>query len=77
MKGSGCGYTSLQSTVKGIEIGLDERFLDEANFRDLLAIFKRYELDFSPLRQLITPEHESWIMNPHAFWYDKLLGSPR
>jgi hypothetical protein len=43
--------------------------LDDPSLAELLGLLKRYGLDMTPLRALLTPENEHWFAEKKAYWY--------
>jgi hypothetical protein len=43
--------------------------VDDTSLRELLGLLKRYGLDMTPLRALLTPENEHWFAEKKAYWY--------
>jgi two-component SAPR family response regulator len=54
-----------------IKIKLDD--LDEEEFRELIAVFKRFGLRMSELKKLDTGSFSEWFRNPRAYWYEQVF----
>jgi hypothetical protein len=45
------------------------------DLRDLLALFHRYGVDMSQLKQFETRSNREWLRNPDAYWHKSMFGS--
>lgn len=63
--------------VKSIDRGylhIQETEVNERDLRDLLALFKRYQLSAKPLSALCTPKNAFWFKDRETFWYHDVFG---
>jgi hypothetical protein len=79
-------FFSWLKTIKGIEqvtgaekqlgltLTIKDTGLNADDWADLIGLLMRYSVDMSPLRELVTPEHEAWLRGPKAYWHQKLWG---
>ena len=48
---------------------------DDAELRELIAVFHRYKISMEQLRQFRTKENESWFYeNSAAYWHKQVFG---
>jgi hypothetical protein len=50
------------------------RTISEASLRDLLALFRRYNIPMKQLQIFLTPRNEGWFKNPMMYWYEGVFG---
>jgi hypothetical protein len=48
--------------------------ISEANLRELLAIFWRYEIPMAQLAQFQSNKNMAWFAAPKAYWHKKVFG---
>lgn len=64
--GSGSGDT--------LYISVNRAEVDEDCLTELLALFRRYEVDLKQLRVFDSEEFAPWFRNPKAYWYAEVFG---
>lgn len=47
---------------------------DDADLREILALFYQYGLDLQQLKRLETLDNEQWLRDPQKYWYDRMYG---
>lgn len=57
----------------GLLLTLDVPNLDDDDLMDMIALFKRYDLDMSCLRAQLTKDNEHWFKNSDRFWYKTIF----
>jgi hypothetical protein len=50
------------------------RRISDACLRELLALFRRYDIDMSQLAQFENASNRRWFRNPAAYWYKAVFG---
>jgi hypothetical protein len=65
---------SVVGGPQGLSIQIADTGLDRDDWADLLGLFMRYGIDMSGLRDLVTPEYETWLKDPDKYWYSKMWG---
>ncbi|MFC6011789.1 hypothetical protein [Nocardia lasii] len=50
--------------------------IDEESLRELLALFRRYDIDMAPLRVLGHPAVDPWFHDPRKYWHTDVFGTP-
>lgn len=48
--------------------------INDDELRELIALFSRYEVDMSQLKQLATDNNKKWFQNEQAYWYTDIFG---
>jgi hypothetical protein len=51
------------------------RPVDPDSLRELLALFRRYDIELAQLGQLDNPEVSRWFHDPRKYWYEAIFGS--
>lgn len=61
---------------KGVKITVPDSGLSHSDWRDLIGLLSRYEIDMSPLRILVDfdPELKKWMKNERESWYNAIFG---
>lgn len=54
-------------------INVSTEELQEDELRELIALFRRFELDMTELHKLDLPAHSTWFRNPKAYWHDRVF----
>jgi len=65
----------LDRSGRTLYLFIDELAVDEDGLRDLLALFRRYEIQ--GLRQLVAFdrfEFADWFRDSEKYWYDEVFG---
>lgn len=65
---------SYGGRVRTLHIRVDPD-LDDASLYDLIAVFRRYNLDMTQLRALDKPEFADWFRDPQKYWHEAIFGS--
>ena len=60
--------TAVYGEHTSIFVDVDANALTQMEFRELIAIFRRYQIDLSQLRSLDTPAAREWLKNVTADW---------
>lgn len=47
--------------------------LEEDSLRELIALFKRFDLDMTELQKLDLPPFSAWFRNPNTYWHDQVF----
>jgi hypothetical protein len=58
-----------------IKLVINDNEIDDDCLRELLGLFYRYDTDIRQLRQFANEQNESWLLDPKAFWHDRLFRS--
>jgi len=45
----------------------------QASLRDLIALFYRYDIEMSQLRQFRSTSNRRWFQDPQKFWFEKVF----
>jgi len=66
-------------TVRGerhlLYVLLKPRPVPDLDLRELIAIFHRYRIDKSPLKQFLSAENAGWFRDDsHSYWYADIFG---
>jgi len=69
------GVDCVLSVPKGLSIRFRGNGLNRRDLYDLIAVLMRYDVDMRGLQALVTPKNDTWMKNPHAYWYPKVFGS--
>ena len=48
--------------------------LSAESLRDLLALFRRYEIELGPLRQFVTAANQKWFKAKNQYWHKAVFG---
>lgn len=48
--------------------------IHEYDLRDLLGLFRRYNVDMKQLSRFLTDENKKWFKNPIMAWHKKVFG---
>jgi len=58
---------------KELYINVDKSKLTEADLREILALFYRYNIDMKQLEIFLSDENKFWFFdNKESFWYGKV-----
>ena len=58
-----------------IYLKLSASKLSDSNLRELIALFYRYKIEMTQLKQFLNESNESWFQkNPQSFWHRKVFG---
>ena len=49
--------------------------LSEASLRDLIALFKRYEIPMKQIAQFENSKNSAWFRDPHKYWHSQVFDS--
>jgi len=71
------GIENIHVDGKGVEITVSDAGLSRSDWRDLIGLLSRYEIDMSPLKMLVDldPDLKQWMKDERAFWYTSIYGS--
>ena len=59
-----------------LHILLKTRTVSDAELRELIALFHRYQLEKRPLAQFLTTENRAWFRDDEgSYWYRDVFGS--
>jgi hypothetical protein len=58
-----------------LHIHIDKTKVDEYELRELISLFRRYEVDLKQLRIFDRAEFESWFRDPCAYWHVPVFGA--
>lgn len=62
-------WRAIHDTIL-ISIGSEE--ISDHSFRELLALFYRYEIQSNQLVKLVNKTNKSWVLNENSFWFESL-----
>jgi hypothetical protein len=51
------------------------RRISEADLRDLLALFWRYNIPMVQLAQFRNSNNKAWFASPKMYWYEEVFGT--
>lgn len=57
-----------------LHIVVDLEAVDEDGFRDILALFRRYEIEMKQLSVFDQNQFASWFRNEQAYWHKEVFG---
>lgn len=67
--------SSVEGKGDTLFIRVLESKVDESGFRELLALFWRYDVNMRQLTALDKREFAHWLHNKDAYWYRSVFGS--
>jgi hypothetical protein len=67
------GVVDVVGVSNRLKIIIDERSIAFEEIKSFVALFRRYDINRSALRKLLTPENTKWFCDPHAYWYDEVF----
>jgi hypothetical protein len=56
-----------------LEIHINQARLDAGSLYELLALFRRYNIDMTQLRVFDRDEFASWFRNPKSYWFKEVF----
>jgi len=60
----------------GMEFEVDKAICDWNQFKDILSLFIRYEVDINQLKTIVPDEEvEAWFLAPERKWHKRLVAS--
>ena len=65
----------IQGDLDTIYIHIDKNLMDEVNFRELIGIFKRYNISMSQLQVFNVDKFKPWFNNKRSYWYKDVFGN--
>jgi hypothetical protein len=77
------GFAAGIKAVREVSGEVDEILLQvvsrpsETSLRDLIALFYRYDIEMSQLRQFCSPGNRHWFHDPQKFWFEKVFRNDR
>jgi len=61
-----------------IHLKIPSKQVSDKCLRDLIAVFKRYQIDMKQLAQFLDDSNKTWFQaNTKTFWYKKVFGKER
>lgn len=64
----------IQGQGAGIFISVDPVQVDEEALRELLSLFRRYEVDLRQLAEFDRDEFVDWFHDSKAYWFTHVFG---
>ena len=52
---------------------IKRKIISDKCLRELLALFFRYKIDMSQLKQFCTEDNSSWFNSPGKYWYHEVF----
>lgn len=47
--------------------------VSDDELREIIALFSRYDIDMTRLKQFVTDNNKSWFQNEQAYWYSDIF----
>ncbi|MFC8529598.1 hypothetical protein [Nocardia sp. NPDC057227] len=70
----GC-VASYRGELRTLHITLEFDTVDEEDLRDLVALYRRYDIDLRELRVLNADTVGPWFSDPARSWHDEVFGA--
>ena len=65
--------TSVKGRGNFLDITVDRATLDEAQLRELLALFFRYDIEMTQLSQFDDKRFSAWLRDNQTYWFDRVF----